>query len=226
MKMLILEQDIDLANSIKEYLCSTRVRFDIKIIQNEEDFFEDLEFLLSCSIFVLNLKNPKDTKIRDFIKENVREAPILLVLEKDAHGSIFKELYYLSYDNVIVKDFLPEEIAFYIYKLCDLWNNNVFLISNDVYFNYKIQSFYNKEKTIHLGKKEAKLLKLLCIRSPGTVSFRDINYYVYIDDMINEEKVRSLVRELRKKISMDLIKTKKGEGYHISQKINSLDVED
>ncbi len=225
MKMVILEHDVNLAISIKEYLCSTRVIFDIKIIQKEEDFFVDLDFLLDCSIFVLNLKNPKDTKIKDFIKENISQAPILLILEKNIEASIFKELYYLSYDGVIVKDFLPEEIAFSIYKLCDLWNNNIFIISNDIYFNYKIQKFYNKDKKIHLGKKEALLLKLLCMKAPSTVSFRDINYYVYINDMINEEKVRSLVRELRKKINIDLIQTKKGEGYRICKKIDSLDKE-
>ncbi len=223
--MLILEHDINLANDIKKYLCSTRVKFNIKIIQNEKDFFKDLNFLLKCSIFVLNLKNPKDTIIRDFIKENVSQASILLILEKGVDRSIFRELYYLSYDSVIVKDFVPEEIAFYIYKLCDLWNNNIFLISDDIYFNYEIQKFYNKEKKIHLGKKESRLLKLLCMKAPSTVSFRDINYYVYIDDMINQEKVRSLVRELRKKIDVDLIKTKKGEGYVISEKVDSLDIE-
>ncbi len=221
MKVLILEHDIALAQRIKEYLCSTRIRFDVKIISKEEDLSKDLAFLKACSIFVLNLKNPKDIKIKNFIRENISEAPILLILEKNINPSIFKELYYLSYDDVITKDFFPEEITFRIYKLCKIWNDDIFFISNEIYFNYKVRKFYYKEKEILLGKKESRLLKLLFMKAPSIVSFEDINYYVYIDNMISQEKVRSLVKEVRKKIIIDLIKTKKGEGYSICKDIKS-----
>lgn len=220
MKMILLEPDLDLANNIKNYLNSTRIKFDIKIINNEEEFFDDTAYILECSIFILNLKDPRDISIKNFIRETGNDSPILLILEKDVSPCLFKTLYYLSYSGVIVKDFIPEEITFQIYKLCDLWLDEVFFITNDIYFNYKLSRFYYHDELIHLGKKEALLLKLLFIKSPCIATFDEINYYVYINEFVSQERIRSIVRELRKKIPVEnLIKTVKGEGYCIPKLI-------
>ncbi len=216
MKVLLLEPDKKLAKRIAKYLCSTRLKFHIKIIHEEKDIYNHLSFLVEAAIFVLNLKDPKDTKIMDFIREeNSQNAPILLILEKNVNPKLLKTIYYLSYDDVIVKNFIPEELAFHVYKLCDIWNENIFFLAKDTFFDFKNSIFCFQEKIIHLGKKEALMLKLLFIKSPSYVTFDQISYYVYQDEMTTQERVRSLIRELRKKIPIKLILTLKGEGYYI-----------
>ncbi len=66
-----------------------------------------------------------------------------------------------------------------------------------------------------MGKKEALLLKFLSVKSPHSVSFTEIACYVYQDEVASEERIRSLVRQLRSKVPHDLIETVKGEGYKI-----------
>lgn len=128
MKVFLLEPDVTLADSIDTYLNQLRLKMKIKKVQKEEAIFaENALSLASYSLFILNLVNPMDTSIMHFIRKNGGEAPILLILESTLDPRTFKMLYYLSYEDMIVKNFTPQEIAFRIYKLCDIWNDDTFL---------------------------------------------------------------------------------------------------
>lgn len=216
MKVLFLESDRVLADRIDVYLNGLRLKMRIKKIQQEEDIFKEGSDLLSYSLFILNLKNPTDPFILKFIRQAGNDAPILLILEKEVNPSIMKTLYYLSYDDLIVKDFFPDEIAFRIYKLCHIWNDDVFHLAKNISFDFKNALFIHKEEKIFLGKKEALFLKYLLAKSPHVVTFDEIECYVYLNEVISQERVRSLVRQLRAKLlPLHLIETVKGEGYKI-----------
>lgn len=217
MKVFLLEPDTDLADGIDTYLNQLRLKMKVKKVQKEEAIFEENALSLSTySLFILNLKNPMDPSMMHFIRENGGEAPILLILESTIEPKNFKTLYYLSYDDMIVKNFSPQEIAFRIYKLCDIWNDDTFFVTKDIFFDFKHAKFVNHEVETILGRKEALLLKLLFVKSHHIVSSHEIEYYVYQDEMVSEERIRSLVRQLRAKIPHDLIETVKGEGYRIA----------
>ena len=216
MKVFLLEPDQELADNIDSYLNTLRLKMNIKKVQHEEDIFlEDVDALAAYSLFILNLKNPTDTHVMRYLRENGADAPILVILEPNPHHDIFKTLYYLGYDSIIVKNFYVEEIAFHVYKLCDIWNDDNFS-AEGLHFDYK-----NSKVTcsngceVILGKKEALLLKLLFIKSPHIVSFNEIAHYVYEDEVVTEERMRSLVRQLRGKIPHDFIETIKGSGYRV-----------
>ncbi len=215
MKMLLLEPDKKLAKEIVECIDATRVTLEAKIIHEEIEVYDDVAFLEECSIFVLNLKEPLNINTMRFIRENGNDAPILLICEKDIRPRMFKVIYYLSYNDVIVKDFCPEEIVFRIYKLCNLWNDDVFFINHDTFYDFKKAIFVHNDERVHLGRKEAMMLKILFIKSPCLVTFDEIIYYVYQNEIVPHERIRSIIRELRHKLPKDLIQTKKGEGYQL-----------
>jgi DNA-binding response OmpR family regulator len=215
MKMLLLEPDKKLAKDIVDYVDSTRVTLEAKIIHEEIEVYDDVAFLEECSIFVLNLKEPLNINTMRFIRENGNDAPILLICEKDIQPRMFKVIYYLSYNDIIVKDFSPEEIAFRIYKLCNLWNDDVFFINHETFYDFKKAIFVHNDERVHLGRKEAMMLKILFIKSPCLVTFDEIIYYVYQNEIVPHERIRSIIRELRHKLPIDLIQTKKGEGYQL-----------
>jgi len=219
MKIFLLEPDSELADRIDTSLNQLRLKIDVKKVQHEEDLFhEDPSVLPSYNLFILNLKDPTDACTIKFLRENGSDAPVLLVLEANPNPDIFQILYYLSYESVIVKDFLPAEIIFSIYKLCDIWNDDRFFLSKDIYFDFQHCKFVNHDAEVILGKKEALLMKLFSIKSPHVTSFNDIACYVYQGEIASEERIRSLVRQLRSKIPFDFIETHKGEGYKIANK--------
>lgn len=216
MKVLLLEPDQKLADSMDTYLNSLRLKMNIKKLQQKEEILDEVESFSSYSLFILNLKDPTDPFIMKFIRRNGGDAPILLILEPTVPISCFKTLYYLSYDDIIVKDFAPEEIAFRIYKLCHIWNDDNFFLSKDICFDFKNTLFINKEEKIFLGRKESLFLKYLLAKSPHVVTFDEIVCYVYLDEVVSQERIRSLVRQLRAKLlPFNFIETVKGEGYKI-----------
>jgi DNA-binding response OmpR family regulator len=215
-KIFLLEPDRKLADSIDACLNGLRLKMKVKKIETEEQILnEDPESLLTYALFILNLKNPSDPCVMKYLRKNGVEAPILLILEPNVETDLFKTLYYLSYDDVIVKTFSPEEITFHIYKLCDIWNDDLYFFSKDVYVDFKHCKFVHHDEETFLGKKEALLLKFLSLKSPHIVSFDEIACYVYQDEVVSEERIRSLVRQLRAKIPFHVIETVKGEGYKI-----------
>jgi DNA-binding response OmpR family regulator len=215
-KVLFLEPDRALANSIDIFMNQLRLKMTMKKIQTEEELIQEGTDLAAYSLFILNLKNPTDPAILKFIRQNGSDAPILLILEKEVNPHMLQTLYYLSYDDLIVKDFAPEVIAFRIYKLCHIWNDDVFCLSKEVCFDFKNALFIHKEEKTFLGKKEALFLKYMLAKSPHVVSFEEIECYVYHNEVISQERVRSLVRQLRAKLlPFHFIETVKGEGYKI-----------
>ncbi|WP_082705666.1 winged helix-turn-helix domain-containing protein [Sulfurospirillum sp. UCH001] len=217
MKVFLLEPDGELADSMDVYLNSLRLKMKIKKVKNEEALFaEDVSLLPTYALFILNLKNPVDPTIMHYLREHGVDVPILLIIESTFDTKDFKTLYYLSYDDMIVKPFTPQEIAFRIYKLCDIWNDDTFFVTKDVYFDFKHAKFVNRDEEVILGRKEALLLKLLFMKSHHVVSSHEIEYYVYQDEAVSEERIRSLIRQLRAKLlPFHFIETVKGEGYKI-----------
>lgn len=215
MKVFFLEQDTKLQDEVEYYLNTLRLKMNIKKVQSEEELYNDVKNIDTYKLFILNLKDPTNTKAMEFIRKNGSVAPILLILEKGIDSNIYKTLYYLSYNHVIAKDFVPEEIAYSIYKLCGIWNDDVFFLSNGVYFDSKKEMFIYKDESIIFGKKEALLLKYLFLKSPSLLSCEEINSLVYENEVISQERIRSLIKQVRKKLPFDIITTVKGEGYQI-----------
>lgn len=137
MKIFILDPDIEVQNKIDTCLNQYRLKIDVKKAQTEQELFDEECFLEKYSLFILNLKNPTDTKVLDFIRTNGKLAPVLLLLDADVSSEIFYTLSSFAYNDVITKRSSAEEIVFRIYKLCNIWNDTAFYLGNDIYLDCK-----------------------------------------------------------------------------------------
>jgi len=209
---------MELQNRIETCLNLYRLKIRVKKLQCEEDIFTLPTPLDEYALFILNLKKPTNPSVMHYLRNNGGTAPILLILEPHFYPPELKTIYYLSYNDIIFKPFFPEEIMFRIYKLCDIWNEDKFFFSKENYFDYEKACFVCKEEKIHLGKKEALLLKLLLVKSPCVVTYEEIACYIYQGESVTGESVRSMVRQLRAKIPLNFIEALKGEGYRAFRK--------
>lgn len=64
-----------------------------------------------------------------------------------------------------------------------------------------------------LAKKEALLLKCLFLKSHGITSCDEIISLVYQNEIVSQERIRALIKQLRDKLPYDLIRTFCGKGY-------------
>ena len=82
MKIMLLEPDKDLANSLDTYINSLRLKMHVKKLTSETELLQE-KGLKTYSLFVLNLQDPLSPNILKFIRNNGGIAPVLLILEKN-----------------------------------------------------------------------------------------------------------------------------------------------
>lgn len=214
MKIFILDPDRALQNKIDTCLNQCRLKINVKKVQTEQELFDEEPFLDDYALFVLNLQNPTDTHIIDFIRSGSL-APILLVLEANISPQIFYTLSSFAYNDVIMKKFFVEEIVYRIYKLCNIWNETTFRLGNEICFDCQKRIFTYKNEEVLLGKKETQLLKCLFLKLPSVVSCDEIIAFVYENKIVSSERVRALIKQLRDKLPCDLIRTLNAKGYQL-----------
>lgn len=223
MKIFILEPEKNFVDRIAEALNSTRTRFVITHVQNEQEVYSYKSHFSSYNIFILNLKNPLDVRVERFIRENGGyNVPILLLLERSiVTFELYRTLHYIDrYHDITIKDDLIEPVIHRTFKLCNIWNDDMFFLTKDIYFDFRNFIFMHNESEIKLGKKETLLLKLLCIKSPHYATHNEIAHFVYQDDFISSEKIRALIKIIRQKLPINLISSVKFCGYQIREDIS------
>ena len=114
----------------------------------------------------------------------------------------------------VTEDELFDTFLAFIEKL-DKESPQIIELSKDVKIDLDINQLIVNEKMFHLNKKETLLLKLLCTDRNKVVSYEDIEYQVWGNVSMSLSAIRSVVRDLRKKMGQEYIKNISGQGYRI-----------
>lgn len=93
-------------------------------------------------------------------------------------------------------------------------NSNIFEISDSFRFDTLNKTLFEKNTIIKLPKKELLFLELLIKNHKRAVKYEELNNYVWNGEM-SEDALRTIVKELRRKISKQNIKNISGIGYQI-----------
>lgn len=91
-------------------------------------------------------------------------------------------------------------------------------LAYDCLWDSKSKTLFCSDESITLTKRELRLFELLVSKSGIPCSEDEIFFYVWGDDIdrtITNSSIRTLVKNLRKKIPKDLIKNQYGVGYKI-----------
>lgn len=114
----------------------------------------------------------------------------------------------------ITEDELFEVFNAYFEKLDKTTPLSVQLESN-IYFDLNKNQMIIDNEELHLNKKETQFMKLLCSDINKTFSYEEIEYQVWGSDSMSLSAIRSVVRDLRKKIGQDYIINISGIGYRL-----------
>ncbi|CAD7289234.1 response regulator transcription factor [Campylobacter suis] len=212
-RILLFSDDFELAVSLKTIL----YRFNFRIVefQNEREIIADFDAGSRYDLYVFELKSKNiNLNLVKFIRDNENFTPIMLILD-ERRPEVFKKIYYARVDGFIVKPFLPDEIIFHFFKLTKSLLGTRFEFENGLVFDRSTLLITYDQEKIYLGKKEAMLLESLGKNSPHVVTFSELEYFIYHGENISQDRLRSLVRELRAKLPIDIIKTVRGVGYRI-----------
>jgi DNA-binding response OmpR family regulator len=224
MKLLIVEDEKDLSDSIvsflkdKDYLCEQAFSFNQakdKICMYKYD----------CILLDLMLNGSNGLDLLKDIKQDNKEAGIIIVTAKSSLEDKVEGLKYGA-DDYISKPFFLPELAMRIYALLRRknFNNDNILSTNDITINLLTKEVKIKDTTVLLTKTEYDLLLFFIENKKRIVSKSAIAEYLSGDmaDMMNNyDFVYAHIKNLKQKLSPcadNYIKTYYGLGYKWEEK--------
>ncbi len=211
MKVLLVEEDKKLNNTICEYLTCK----DFKVVSaflgeplSKAKEFDDFDICIISN----NLSDISGLDLLRTIKEKSK-VPVLIINSSDNILELEKAFYY-NCDEYMKKPFHLKELELRIYRVLGV--SHVVNIHDDLIFNLKTFNLYYKDSLISLRKKEKVLLNILVKKRGKVVSKDEIVDYVWKNITYDEYPIRQLISNLRDKLPFDIIKTEIGQGYKIS----------
>ncbi|MFN7064575.1 MAG: response regulator transcription factor [Aquificaceae bacterium] len=213
MKVLLVEDDRLLGESLKEYLASEGLKVDW--IEDSREFFDLLEVSL-YDVVVVDLMMPHISG-EELLKELRRRGDQTPVLILTAKGRLKdKEVCFsLGADDYLTKPFEPKELLLRIKALHRRVVREDKLRLADVEIDLQNCRVWVKGKEVRFSKKEWLLLKYLAENCHRFIPTEELLNYVWGDEPVGDEVVRSHIKNLRKILPEGFIVSKKGWGYKL-----------
>jgi DNA-binding response OmpR family regulator len=92
-------------------------------------------------------------------------------------------------------------------------NKTILHLGEECLYDFTLKSIFRDAQEIKLSKNESKLLEYFIQRANQVVSFEDIFDYIWEYDAPSKEAMKSLIKDIRRKIGKDYIKNVYGIGY-------------
>ena len=204
-KILLLSNDFE-QNVI---LNASLYRFGFRMIQlkSASQVIKDFECGNRYDLYVFDVKARNlNLDLVKFIRDSQNITPIML-LRGVSIPSVFKRIYY--------KPFCPEEFLFHVFRLCKVLLGSKFELKNGLVFDKDSLCVRKEGEVIYLGKKESQLLEILCKNSPRVVTYDEIDHHLYKKETLSQDRIISLVREIRAKIPTICLKTIRSTRYKV-----------
>jgi len=214
MRVLLIEDDRVLGETLRDYLAIQKIdtiwlwdeRELPKIIRNHE---------FDVIVIDLILKFLSGEDIIDVLRKTGIKTPILVITAKRRIESK-EECFLKGADDYLIKPFDFKEFVLRIKTLSKRRQIESIINIGDITVNLDAKTIHRGAKEIKLSKKAWQVLELLLRRRGEIVETETILNYVWADKDVGEEIVRAYIKELRKILPPESIKTYQGRGYRIS----------
>lgn len=221
MKVLIVEDEVRLAEALEQILIKNKYSVDVAY-----DGSTGLDNALSgiYDIIILDIMLPKmnGLEILKNIRENKLSTPIILLTAKDEISDKVKGLDYGA-DDYLTKPFSTEEL---LARLRALGRRRGEVLSDDtltfedISLNLSTYELSCREKSLKLGLKEFQILEILISNGNRVISKEDLLEKIWgFESDAEYNNVEVYISFIRKKLmhigSCVSIKTLRGVGYNL-----------
>jgi DNA-binding response OmpR family regulator len=220
MKILVIEDNIDLAGNIKDYLLQEGFLVeDASTVDAARDKLT--RFPYDCVVLDIMLPDGNGLEILEFIQTEKMGCGVLIISAKNSLDDKVKGLELGADDYITKPSHLPELNARLraIYRRKSM-NGERVIAFNEISINPDTLKASVHESELDLTKKEFDLLLYMVINKNRVLTRQSIAEHLwgdYTDNLANFDFVYQHVKNLRRKISMangtDYISTVYGLGY-------------
>jgi len=210
-KILLVEDDIDLNETVKEYL---------EVFYEIESVFDGIEALnkvynKSYDLIILDVKLPNIDGF-SLAKEirKIKDIPIIFLTSLNSEKDVEKG-FLSGGDDYIKKPFSLKELKLRIDAVLKRVYGDFIVKIGEFEFEFDLNSLSLKkdDKIIYLKPKVAMLLKFFIQNRNRVITKEEILDYLYGLEEANEDSLRTFISILRHILGKDKIKTVKNVGY-------------
>ena len=220
-RILLLEDDITLNETVSEYLEELGYRVDV--VEDGEEALS-LMYEQHYDIFLLDVKVPSMNGF-DLLKEARNRAiqtPAIFITSLNSVDDL-SQGYESGCDDYIRKPFALKELAVRVESILkrDFFHKNHSErvdIDDRIYYDIGKNALYIEDEEQTLNKKEAKLLKLFLKHQDEVLSHEKIYDTLWdYDETYSEASLRTYIKNLRKLLGKERIVSIKKQGYKFTK---------
>ena len=216
MRVLVVEDEQEMANQIVESLRQAGYATDVTYDGEEGHFLGDTE---PYDVVVLDLGLPKISglKILEQWRSNGQVMPVLILSARDTWREKVTGLR-TGEDDYLAKPFEMEELLARIEVLVrrQAGHAKAILLSGPLKLDTTSKKLFLNDQIINLTALEYRLADYLMHHPAAVISKTELTEHIYeMDSDRDSNVVEVLVNRLRNKIGADLIITHRGRGYQL-----------
>jgi len=213
MKVLIVEDDLLLGETIRDYLRENGIR--VVWISDDREI-DNILRIEEFDVIILDLilKYSRGEDILKNLRDRGIETPVLVLTAKDSLDS--KEECFSKGADDLTKPFSPKELLLRVKALSKRRRLTSCINIGDVTVDIERGVIIKNNEEIKLSRRAWELLSFL-IKNRGFIVPSDrIMRYIWGDKPVGDEVLRAYIKELRKILPKGTIETYKGRGYKLN----------
>ena len=213
--ILYVEDDLKLQENI---LAIFKNFFNNVLVASDGDEAYDLylenQNIIDIIITDINMPNTNGIELCKHIRTYQKELPIVIISAYTNTDYLLDsiDLNILTY---ITKPFTTQKTLTLLDKFLEFFEfNKEKELGENIKLNYENSTLSIEERLIKLTKKEKIFLKLLSENQ--TVTYTMMYEYIWdYEKAPSADAIKSFIRKLKRKLSIELFKNHKGEGYYL-----------
>ena len=224
MKILLLEDDIGLADIISEYLQDNDFELDL-VYDGEEALDKAYETSYDLYIFDVNVPAIKGFDLLKILRDNEDTTPAIFVTSLNDIDDVSKG-FESGADDYLKK---PFELAELLLRIKNIQKRSftqqrttIIQIDKDITFDIDKELLQTAKGTVSLPQKELKLLKHFLQHPNEIITFENLYEVLWdFDETPSSESLRAHVKNLRKHFTKDMIQNLRGLGYRFEMETSN-----
>ncbi len=216
MKILLLEDDIGLADIMSEYLEDNDFELDL-VYDGEEALDRAYETQYDLYIFDVNVPAIKGFDVLKTLRDNGDATPTIFVTSLNDIEDV-SQGFESGADDYLKK---PFELAELLLRIKNIQKrsfaqkrSNMIQIDKDITFDIDTELLHTGGESVSLPQKELKLLKHFLKHPNEVVTFESLYDVLWdYDETASAESLRAHIKNLRKHLTKDMIQNLRGLGY-------------
>lgn len=224
MKILLLEDDIGLADIMSEYLEDNDFELD-HVYDGEEALSNAYETRYDLYIFDVNVPAIKGFDLLKILRDNGDTTPTIFVTSLNDIDDVSKG-FESGADDYLKKPFELAELLLRIKNIqkrsFTQQRSTVVQIDKHITFDIDTELLHTGEESVSLPQKELKLLKHFLQHPNEIVTLDSLNEVLWdYDETPSSESLRAHIKNLRKHLKKNMIHNLRGLGYRFEMETSN-----